>query len=84
MIENCIEWLQGDGMVCATLSSRKFINRLYTVKKSHENEVQIIENRDGTVCAHFPLKWLKINPTRELSEEQRKQIAERLGHGKQN
>ena len=38
----------------------------------------VAENPDGSLCAHIPVAWIKINPAKQLSEEQRREIAERL------
>lgn len=62
-----------------SLSQRRTISRVRQLAKSHPEECQIIaENKDGSICAHIPVSWVRINPSRELSEEQRRQMAERL------
>ena len=38
----------------------------------------VAENQYGSLCAHIPVAWIKINPTKQLSEEQRREIAERF------
>lgn len=38
----------------------------------------VAENQDGSLCANIPVAWIKINPTKQLSEEQRREIAERF------
>ena len=36
----------------------------------------VAENQDGSLCAHIPVAWIKINPTKQLSEGQRRDSAE--------
>lgn len=44
----------------------------------HPEECQImVENKDGTLVAHIPVEWIRINPGMELTEEQREKRAER-------
>lgn len=81
--ENVIEFLNGDKYAWVTFSSKRHINK---IKKIHtvrsEDFKNFIENSDGSICACIPLKWIKINPgsnkPRNLTDEQRKAIAERF------
>lgn len=38
----------------------------------------VAENEDSSICAHVPRSWIKIIPSRQLSEEQRREISYRL------
>lgn len=77
--ENVIEWVKDGERATLSLSQRRTISRVKQLAKSHPKECQILaENKDGSVYAHIPVSWIRINPSRELSEEQRQQIAERL------
>ena len=38
----------------------------------------VAENQDGSLYAHIPVAWIKINPTQQLTEEQREQRAETM------
>ena len=61
--------------------SKAMIKRL---KEKYPEEVNIKhENKDGSIQAYLPLKWMKIRPTRkmDLTIEQRAAIAERLQGG---
>ena len=46
------------------------------------------ENKDGTVCAKFPLKWVKISnihrTNRVVSDEQKKKMADALSKYRSN
>lgn len=77
--ENVIEWVRDGERATLSLSQRRTISRVKQLAKSHPEECQIVaENKDGSICAHIPVSWVRINPSRELSDEQRRQIAERL------
>ena len=49
-------------------------------KESYPNDIDFIENSDGSICGHIPLKWLKISPPRKvvLSDEQKAERSARM------
>ena len=78
MNENVIEWLKGQQTVAVTLvGGTKLANTVIKLSKEHE-EVDVRINNDGSVCAHLPLKWIRIKPVRQVSEEQREAARERF------
>jgi hypothetical protein len=85
--ENAIEFLSGEQYVTVTFSNRKHISRIKKLYSERKDEFKyFIENKDGTVCAKLPLKWVKINAgalpgstkKREMSEEQKAEFAKRI------
>lgn len=77
--ENCIEWVKDGEWATLSLSQRRTITKIKKLAKSHPEECQIIaENKDGSLYARIPLDWIRIYPTRKLSEKQRSVIAARL------
>lgn len=78
--ENNIEFLTGQRKVTFTFTARKYINRIKKYKESHPDDVDFVENSDGSICGHVPLKWLKISPPRkvELTSEQKAERSERM------
>lgn len=79
MNENVIEWLTNDSEVTVTLSQRKYITKVKKLQEKYPDEVRIIvENKDGSVVAKLPIKYIKISAPRKVSEEQRDQARERL------
>lgn len=71
------------GAAYATLSSAEYpvVNRIKKLAEKHPDEVQIVaENKDGSICAHVPWKWVKIAPPRQLNltDEQRAAIGQQL------
>ena len=78
-IENVIEFLRDEKRATVTFSQLRFKTRIRKLAESHPEECQIVsENKDGTICAHVPVSWVKINPERNFSEEQRKASSERM------
>lgn len=81
--ENVIEWYNGQDILTITLSQKKFINKIKKLEKEFPDEVRIDKiNKDGTILAHIPLKYLRISRPRKLSEEERLAAAERLSNFK--
>ena len=78
MKENNIEWLNGQQTVTVTLSQGRFINKVKKLAEQREDVQIVAENSDGSICAHLPLKFIKISAPRQLTEEQKEQARERL------
>lgn len=80
--ENAIEFLYGSKRATGTFCSPKFVNKLKKLAEDKPDECQIVaENPDGSIVAHFPVKWVKINvgsKGRKFTEEEKIAAAERL------
>lgn len=78
-IENVIEWERDQERASLTLCQRRTINRIKELAEKYPEECQILaQNKDGSIFAHIPVKWIRINPPKQLSENQRAAIAERM------
>ena len=77
MNENVLEWNTNQRNATLTISQQKYKNRLYELKERFPDDVDIRENVDGSILAHIPQKWIKINPPRKLSEEYKEELARR-------
>lgn len=76
-IENCIEWIRDEERATLSLSQRRTITRVRQLADRYPDECKIVaENKDGSICAHIPVSWVRINPSLELTEEQRKKKAD--------
>lgn len=80
MDENVIEWLNGSDYIGATLSQKKWINKVELFATQDKNVRILARNADGSIFAHLPISYLKLSPKRtvELTDEERKEISERL------
>lgn len=68
--ENVIEWIRGQQTATLTLTRGSLATRVKKLAEQRPEECQIIvQNEDGSILAHVPVKWFKINPPREISEE---------------
>lgn len=86
--ENCIEFLSGEHYAVAIFTNRKHINRIKNIYTDRKDEFKYLkENKDGSICVKFPLKWVKINPgaipdpnkpKRVMSEEQKEKMRQAL------
>ena len=78
-MENVIEFIENEKRATVTFSQGRFKTKIRKLAESHPKECQVMkENKDGSLLAHIPVSWIKINPTRQLSDEQRKELAERM------
>ncbi len=78
-VENVIEFTKDSERATVTFSQGRYKSRIKKLAADRPEECQIAaENADGSMCAHIPVAWIKINPAKQLSEEQRKEIAERF------
>ena len=77
--ENCIEWLDRQNRVTLSLTSRKYITKIKKLAEKFPDECDFEENPDSSIVAHVPLSWIKISRgTRNLTDEQRKAISDRM------
>lgn len=78
-IENVIEFLENQETATCTFCQGRYKSRIKKLVAERPEECEIVaENQDGSLCAHILVAWIKINPTKQLSEEQRREIAERF------
>lgn len=61
-----------DGREKATITAAEqwSVNLMRKLKEEYPEEVDIYENKDGSIFGHVPYKWMKIVPPRKLSEKQ--------------
>lgn len=78
--ENVIEFLRGATTATVSFSQGRFISKIKKLAEKYPDEVEIVaENKDGSIVAHIPTRYIKISSNKiEMSEEERKAIGERL------
>lgn len=78
-IENVIEFIKDRDKATVTFSQGRYKSRVKNLSVSHPGECEIVaENKDGSLCAHIPVSWIRINPPMSLTEEQRRALTNRL------
>lgn len=71
--ENVIEWFRGGKTATLSLTQGRTITRVMKLAKSRPEECKIIaENADGSIVAKVPVGWIRINPPKQFTEEQKK------------
>ena len=84
-IENAIEFIKDEKRATVTFSQGRYKSRIRKLAADHPEECRIIaENRDGSLCAHIPVSWVKISPPRAISEDQRLEAGKCLAEYHQN
>lgn len=78
-IENVIEFIENEERATVTFSPGRYKTRIRKLAAEHPEDCEIVaENKDGSLCAHIPVAWVKIIPTRQLTDEQREERAEAM------
>lgn len=79
MNEHVIEWIRGDEKATVTApSTTKLKGQVVRLAEKYPDEVDYIENKDGSICGHVPVKWVNIRHPRTMSEEQKEAARARL------
>ena len=83
-VENDIEFLKDSDRATVSFSQGRYISRIKKLAAERPAECEIVaENTDGSVCAHIPVSWIKINPTQQLSDERRRRMADVMNRNRQ-
>ena len=62
--ENVIEWVKDEKRATLSLSQRRTFTRIKELAQKYPDKCQILaENKDGSVYAHIPTEWIRINPS---------------------
>ena len=82
--ENVLEFISGTRTATVTFTNQKHINRIKKLYEERKDDFKYFkENKDGSICAKLPLKWIKINPgskpdpnkpKKQMSEEQKAKL----------
>lgn len=78
IFDNVIEFYKGSKTVTVTFSADKYKARIIDLAKSRPEDVEIVSSDNNYVCAHIPISWIKINPSRKMSDERKKKLSERM------
>ncbi len=80
MQENVVEWVRGSKVATVNFCQGRMATRVKKLAESKPDDVQIVaENSDGSIVAHIPSSWVKINPPKQMeyTEEQLEALRER-------
>ena len=85
--ENMVEFISGTRTATVTFTNQKHINRMKKLYEERKDDFKYCkENKDGSICAKIPLKWIRINPGskegRIMTEEQKEAARIRLANAR--
>ncbi len=79
--ENMIEFIKDSERATVSFSQGRYKSRIKKLAKERPEECQIVAvNKDGSMCAHILVAWVKVSPPKQYTDEQRRRMSERL-HG---
>ena len=75
--ENVLEFIRDEKTATVTFCQGRYITRIRELAEKKPDKCQIVtENKDGSIVAHIPTSWIKINPDREYTDEQMERLKE--------
>lgn len=74
--ETIINYNQEEKTASCYTHDRALIRRLDALAEKHK-EITLVRDGDGVREYHFPKKWIKVRAPAELTDEQRKERANR-------
>ena len=80
-METCFEYLTNNDWGTFSTDEAKWVRRIKALQQDYPDQVEITAvNKDGSIVAHLPKSWFKVAPPRkrDMSEEQRTALAERM------
>lgn len=75
-LENGIEFIKDAKIATVQFCQGRFKTRIKKLAEKYPECEILAENPDGTLLAHIPVEWIRINPGVELTEEQKQKRAE--------
>ena len=69
--ECVIEWIKGESVVHITMPNHTRLKSRILELADKNEEVEYITNEDGSIYASLPTNWIRINPSRKLTEEEK-------------
>lgn len=76
--ETVFEHEEGRETVTVTAAEKWSVNLMRKLKEEYPDEVDIYENKDGSIFGHVPYKWMKLKPPVRYTDEQKKAMAARM------
>lgn len=77
--ETAFNYIVGEPTATFYTAEQKWINKINKLDKDYPNDVKITHvNPDGSLTATIPVKWLKIHTPRNISDEQREAMKQRM------
>ena len=87
MQETCVEFVRGESTLSWYSSDSKWINRMVQLANERPDEVKIVYKDEDGLMAHCPASWFKPPKPpikRDLTPEQRAELAERMKQARES
>lgn len=81
----CYDRNHNDNVGWFSSDEQRWITKIHKLKEQYPDEVIIKaepEDNDGCIYCRLPQNWLKIQPPRQLSDDAKQRIVERLANGR--
>lgn len=77
--ENVIEFVRDGSSATVTFCQGRYITKIRKLAAKYPEECRIVaENKNKSIVALVPVKWVKVNPPKTMSGEQRLAVGERM------
>lgn len=79
--ENVVEFYADDKRATGTFTQGRYVSKIKKLAEKYPDECQIVaENSDSSIVAHFPVRWIRIQPNkgREFTEEEKDAFRARM------
>lgn len=77
--ETAFNYIVGDKEGTFFSSETKWITKIERLAKERPNDVHIkYRNDDGSIIASVPIKYFKLSPPKQMSEENKRKASERF------
>lgn len=80
-MDHAIEWTKNgkDATATVTFPAGRFKTKIEKLAEEHPEDVTIrYRNKDGSIVATIPVRYIKISAPRQLTDEQKEDLAERM------
>ena len=77
-LETIIRFDEADPQATIYTCNQRMKNRMKSIQEQRPEEVELIREDEHSITYTFPKRWVKINPTRQLSQEEKERMAGRL------
>lgn len=79
MRETSLDHIAGQNTYTFFTSEAAMINKIMKLAEEYPDDVEFMaKNCDGSILCHVPKNWVKIQPPRKLSDEQRENARKRM------
>ena len=85
--ETCIEFMADENFMIVYTCENKYIRRIEQLKEEYPRKVKIMKRDENSIMIKCPKSWFKFpkpKAKRNLSDEQRKEMSERMKNIRNN